>query len=40
VVDGDTFVGVLTPGTIYRALRSSLDEAAAEHAKEAERTPA
>ncbi len=40
VVHGDTFAGVLTPDTIYRALRSSLDEAAAEHAKEEERTPA
>jgi osmoprotectant transport system ATP-binding protein len=29
VVDGDRFVGVLTPDAIYRALRSSLDEAAA-----------
>ena len=29
VVDGDTFVGILTPDAIYRALRSSLDEAAA-----------
>jgi osmoprotectant transport system ATP-binding protein len=28
VVDGDRFVGVLTPDAIYRALRSSLDEAA------------
>jgi osmoprotectant transport system ATP-binding protein len=32
VVDGDTFAGVLTPDAIYRALRTSLDEAAAEHA--------
>jgi osmoprotectant transport system ATP-binding protein len=31
VVDGDTFAGVLTPDAIYRALRTSLDEAAAEH---------
>ena len=29
VVDGDRFVGVLTPDAIYRALRSSLDDAAA-----------
>jgi osmoprotectant transport system ATP-binding protein len=29
VVNGDEFVGVLTPDAIYRALRSSLDEAAA-----------
>jgi osmoprotectant transport system ATP-binding protein len=29
VVHGDEFVGVLTPDAIYRALRSSLDEAAA-----------
>jgi osmoprotectant transport system ATP-binding protein len=28
VVDGDTFAGVLTPEAIYRALRTSLDEAA------------
>lgn len=28
VVDGDEFVGVLTPEAIYQALRSSLDEAA------------
>jgi osmoprotectant transport system ATP-binding protein len=28
VVDGDTFAGVLTPDAIYRALRTSLDEAA------------
>ncbi len=27
VVDGDHFVGVLTPDAIYRALRSSIDEA-------------
>jgi osmoprotectant transport system ATP-binding protein len=42
VVDGERFVGVLTPEAIYRALRSSLDEAATEHAdeQEAERTPA
>jgi osmoprotectant transport system ATP-binding protein len=42
VVDGDRFAGVLTPEAIYRALRSSLDEAATEHAteQEAERTPA
>jgi osmoprotectant transport system ATP-binding protein len=40
VVDDDTFAGVLTPDTIYRALRSSLDESATEHAKEEERTPA
>jgi osmoprotectant transport system ATP-binding protein len=42
VVDGEHFVGVLTPDAIYRALRSSLDEAAAEHATpmEKERTPA
>jgi osmoprotectant transport system ATP-binding protein len=32
VVDGERFQGVLTPDAIYRALRSSLDEAAAEHA--------
>ena len=32
VVDGERFLGVLTPDAIYRALRSSLDEAAAEHA--------
>jgi osmoprotectant transport system ATP-binding protein len=29
VVDGDRYVGVLTPDAIYRALRSSLDDAAA-----------
>jgi osmoprotectant transport system ATP-binding protein len=29
VFDGDRFVGVLTPDAIYRALRSSLDDAAA-----------
>ena len=42
VVDGERFVGVLTPDAIYRALRSSLDEAAADHATavEAERTSA
>jgi osmoprotectant transport system ATP-binding protein len=42
VVDGERFVGVLTPDAIYRALRISLDEAAAEHATpmEQERTPA
>jgi osmoprotectant transport system ATP-binding protein len=42
VVDGDTFMGILTPDAIYRALRSSLDEAATEHTteQEAERTPA
>jgi osmoprotectant transport system ATP-binding protein len=44
VVDGDTFVGILTPDAIYRALRSSLDEAAAatddRTEQEAERTPA
>jgi osmoprotectant transport system ATP-binding protein len=28
VVDGDTFAGILTPDAIYRALRTSLDEAA------------
>jgi len=28
VVDGDDFVGVLTPDAIYRALRTSLDDAA------------
>ena len=32
VVEGERFVGVLTPDAIYRALRTSLDEAAAEHA--------
>ena len=32
VVEGERFLGVLTPDAIYRALRSSLDEAAAEHA--------
>jgi osmoprotectant transport system ATP-binding protein len=32
VVSGERFVGVLTPDAIYRALRSSLDEAAADHA--------
>ena len=31
VVEGERFLGVLTPDAIYRALRSSLDEAAAEH---------
>jgi osmoprotectant transport system ATP-binding protein len=31
VVEGERFVGVLTPDAIYRALRTSLDEAAAEH---------
>ena len=31
VVEGERFRGVLTPDAIYRALRSSLDEAAAEH---------
>jgi osmoprotectant transport system ATP-binding protein len=44
VVDGDTFLGILTPDAIYRALRSSLDEAAAATddttEQEAERTPA
>ena len=42
VVDGERFVGVLTPDAIYRALRTSLDEAAADHATavEAERTSA
>ncbi len=47
VVEGERFMGVLTPDAIYRALRSSLDEAAAEHAaaepaatKEAEPTSA
>jgi osmoprotectant transport system ATP-binding protein len=47
VVEGERFVGVLTPDAIYRALRSSLDEAAVEHAaadaatsREAERTSA
>jgi osmoprotectant transport system ATP-binding protein len=42
VVEGERFVGVLTPDAIYRALRSSLDEAAADHATavEAERTSA
>jgi osmoprotectant transport system ATP-binding protein len=34
VVDGERFVGVLTPDAIFRALRTSLDEAAAEHASE------
>jgi osmoprotectant transport system ATP-binding protein len=29
VLDGDDFVGVLTPDAIYRALRTSLDEAEA-----------
>jgi len=32
VVEGERFLGVLTPDAIYRALRSSLDEATAEHA--------
>jgi osmoprotectant transport system ATP-binding protein len=32
VVEGERFLGVLTPDAIYRALRSSLDEAAADHA--------
>jgi osmoprotectant transport system ATP-binding protein len=32
VVEGERFVGVLTPDAVYRALRSSLDEAAVEHA--------
>jgi osmoprotectant transport system ATP-binding protein len=42
VVEGERFVGVLTPDAIYRALRTSLDEAAADHAPtvEAERTSA
>jgi osmoprotectant transport system ATP-binding protein len=47
VVEGERYVGVLTPDAIYRALRSSLDEAAVEHAaaeaptsREAERTSA
>ena len=47
VVEGERFVGVLTPDAIYRALRTSLDEAAVEHAeadsttsREAERTSA
>jgi osmoprotectant transport system ATP-binding protein len=46
VVEGERFMGVLTPDAIYRALRTSLDEAAAEHATaapatmEAERTSA
>ncbi|HEX6311172.1 MAG TPA: betaine/proline/choline family ABC transporter ATP-binding protein [Acidimicrobiia bacterium] len=30
VVDGEDFVGVLTPDAIYRALRTSLDDAAAD----------
>src|ERR687898_840372 len=42
VVEGERFLGVLTPDAIYRALRTSLDEAAAHHATavEAERTSA
>jgi osmoprotectant transport system ATP-binding protein len=42
VVEGERFLGVLTPDAIYRALRTSLDEAAVEHATtvEAERTSA
>jgi len=32
VVEGERFLGVLTPDAIYRALRSSLDEAAVEPA--------
>jgi osmoprotectant transport system ATP-binding protein len=39
VVDGERFVGVLTPDAIYRALRTSLDEAAAEHATTLEEEP-
>jgi len=35
VVEGERFVGVLTPDAIYRALRTSLDEAAVEHAADA-----
>ena len=38
VVDGERFMGVLTPDAIYRALRTSLDEAAAEHATAAPAT--
>jgi osmoprotectant transport system ATP-binding protein len=40
VVEGERFLGVLTPDAIYRALRSSLDEAAAEHATAAAATTA
>jgi osmoprotectant transport system ATP-binding protein len=40
VVDGERFLGVLTPDAIYRALRSSLDEATAEHATAAPAAPA
>ncbi|HEX6312661.1 MAG TPA: ABC transporter ATP-binding protein, partial [Acidimicrobiia bacterium] len=32
VVDGEDFVGVLTPDAIYRALRTSLDDAAGDDA--------
>ncbi len=32
VVDGDEFIGVLTPDAIYRALRSSLDDASPDDA--------
>jgi osmoprotectant transport system ATP-binding protein len=39
VVEGERFLGVLTPDAIYRALRSSLDEAAAEHATAGPDTP-
>jgi len=39
VVEGERFLGVLTPDAIYRALRSSLDEAAAEHATAVPATP-
>jgi osmoprotectant transport system ATP-binding protein len=39
VVEGERFVGVLTPDAIYRALRTSLDDAAAEHATAAPDTP-
>ena len=40
VVEGERFLGVLTPDAIYRALRSSLDEAAAEHTTAAPAEPA
>jgi osmoprotectant transport system ATP-binding protein len=39
VVEGERFTGVLTPDAIYRALRTSLGEAAAEHATAAPDTP-
>jgi osmoprotectant transport system ATP-binding protein len=39
VVDDDDFVGVLTPDTIYRALRSSIDDAERDHQPQASGSP-